>query len=86
MNETSVSSISTDWLKQSLSIKSDLPIFIDLLIDKSIPIFIDWLLRDISDGVRNDVIHFLFLGNFRLKAICHQQSPTWFFCGRSTSR
>ena len=58
MNETSVSSISTDWSIQSLSIKSDLPIFIDLLIDESIPIFIDWLLRDISDGV-------LLLGNFR---------------------
>ena len=27
-----------------LSIKLDLPIFIDLSIDKSIPIFIDWLL------------------------------------------
>ena len=38
--------------------KLDLPIFIHLLIDKSIPIFIDWLLRDISDGVCNDVIHF----------------------------
>ena len=44
MNETSVSSISTDWSIQSISIKSDLPIFIDLSIDKSIPIFIDWLL------------------------------------------
>ena len=28
-----------------MPIKSDLPIFIDLSIDKSIPIFIDWLLR-----------------------------------------
>ena len=28
MNETSVSSISTDWSNQSISIKSDLPIFI----------------------------------------------------------
>ena len=45
MNETSVSSISTDWSIQSISIKSDLPIFIDLSIDKSIPIFIDWPLR-----------------------------------------
>ena len=45
MNETSVSSISTDWSIQSISIKSDLPIFIDLSIDKSVPIFIDWLLR-----------------------------------------
>ena len=35
MNETSVSSISTDWSKQSISIKSDLPIFIDLSIDYS---------------------------------------------------
>ena len=66
--------------------KSDLPIFIDLLIDKSIPIFIDWLLRHLSDGVCNDVIHFLLLGNFRLKAISHQQCPTWFFCGRFRSR
>ena len=32
INETSVSSISTDW---SISIKSDLPIFIDLSIDYS---------------------------------------------------
>ena len=40
-----MSSISTDWSIQSISIKSDLPIFIDLSIDKSIPIFIDWLLR-----------------------------------------
>ena len=30
INETSVSSISTDWSIQSISIKSDLPIFIDL--------------------------------------------------------
>ena len=45
INEASVSSISTDWSIQSISIKSDLPIFIDLLIDKSIPIFIGWLLR-----------------------------------------
>ena len=44
MNETSVSSISTDWSIQSISMKSDLPISIDLSIDKSIPIFIDWLL------------------------------------------
>ena len=36
INETSVSSISTDWSIQSISIKSDLPIFID------------WLLRDIQ--------------------------------------
>ena len=46
MNETSVSSISTDWSNQSISIKSDLPIFVDLSIDKSISIFIDWPLRD----------------------------------------
>ena len=48
INETSVSSISTDWWIQSIPIKSDmsdLPIFIDLSIDNSIPIFIDWLLR-----------------------------------------
>ena len=45
MNETSVSSISPYWSIQSISIKSDLPIFIDLSIDKSIPIFIHWLLR-----------------------------------------
>ena len=44
MNETNVSSISTDCSIQSISIESDLPIFIDLPIDKSIPIFIDWLL------------------------------------------
>ena len=42
MNETSVSSISTDWSIQSIS---DIPIFIDLSIDNSIPIFIDWLPR-----------------------------------------
>ena len=48
INETSVSSISTDWSIQSNQInqfKSDLPIFIDASIDKSTPIFIDWLLR-----------------------------------------
>ena len=44
INETSVSSISTDWSIQSISIKSDLPIFIDLSIGKSVPI-IDWLLQ-----------------------------------------
>ena len=44
MNETGVSSISIDWSKKSISIKSHSPIFIDLSIDKSIPIFIDWLL------------------------------------------
>ena len=35
INETSAPSISTDWSIQSISIKSDLPIFIDLSIDKS---------------------------------------------------
>ena len=35
MNETSVSSISTDWSIQSISIKSDLPIFNYLSIDNS---------------------------------------------------
>ena len=45
INETSVSLISTDWLIQLISIKSDVPIFINLSIDKLIPIFIDWLLR-----------------------------------------
>ena len=45
VNEKGVSSISTDLSIQSISIKSDLPIFIDLSINKSIPIFIDWLLR-----------------------------------------
>ena len=32
INETSVSSISTDWSLQSISIKSDSPIFIDRLL------------------------------------------------------
>ena len=45
INETSVSLISTDWSIQSISIKSDLPIFIDLSIGKSVPIVIDWLLQ-----------------------------------------
>ena len=45
MNKTSVSSICTDWSMQPILIKSDLPIFNDLSIDKSIPIFSDWLLR-----------------------------------------
>ena len=45
ISEKSVSSISTDWSIQSISIKSDLLIFIDLSINKSIPIFIDELLR-----------------------------------------
>ena len=39
----------TDWSIQSISIKSVLLIFIDVLIDKSIPIFIDWLLRAYLD-------------------------------------
>ena len=39
----SVSSIFTDWSVNSISIKSNLPIVIDLSIDKSVPIFIDWL-------------------------------------------
>ena len=50
INETSVSSISTDWSIQSIAIKSDLPIFIDLAIDKSVPIFIDWLYSGVSQG------------------------------------
>ena len=41
ISEKSVSSISTDWSIQSISIKSDLLIFIDVSIDRSIPIFID---------------------------------------------
>ena len=48
INETSVSSISTEWSIQSNQInqfKSDSPIFIDASIDKSTTIFIDWLLR-----------------------------------------
>ena len=45
INETSVSSISTDWLIQLISTKSDFLIFINLSLDNSIPIFIDWLLR-----------------------------------------
>ena len=35
INGKSVSSISTDWSMQKISIKSDLPIFIDLSIDYS---------------------------------------------------
>ena len=35
-----------------MSIKSDLPIFIDLSIDILIPIFIDWLLRVLSKLVK----------------------------------
>ena len=35
IKNTSVSSISTDWSIQSISTKSDLPIFIDLSIDYS---------------------------------------------------
>ena len=48
----SVSQISTNWAIQSMSIKSDLPIFIDLSIDKLIPIFINWLLRVLSKLVK----------------------------------
>ena len=47
INVMSVSSISTDWSTQLMSVETDLPIFIDLSIDKSIPIFVDWLLRDL---------------------------------------
>ena len=43
-----VSSISTEWSIQSISIKSDILIFIDLSIDKSIPTFIDWVPRVLS--------------------------------------
>ena len=57
INGTSVSSISTDSWIQSISIKSDLPIFIDLSIEKSIPIFIDWLLR----------------GFYRPETVCHEK-------------
>ena len=32
INETSMSSISTDWSIQSIPVKSDLPIFIDWLL------------------------------------------------------
>ena len=39
MNETDVSSTSTDWSMQSISIKLDLPIFID------------WLLRALIEAV-----------------------------------
>ena len=58
MNEMSVSSISTDWSIQSISMKSDLPIVIDLSIDKSVPIFIDWLLL----GGLNGVVAFTVIG------------------------
>ena len=34
IKKRSVSSISTDWFIESISIKSDLPIFIELLIDQ----------------------------------------------------
>ena len=45
MNETNVSSVSTDWSIQWISIRSDLTIFID----KTIAIiFIDWQLRGIK--------------------------------------
>ena len=44
MTKTSVSSISIDRSIQSISVKSDLLIFIDLSIHQSIQIFIDWLL------------------------------------------
>ena len=57
INGTSVSSISTDSSIQSISIKSDLPIFIDSSIDKSIPIFIYWLLR----------------GFYRPETVCHEK-------------
>ena len=57
INETSVSSISTDWSIQSISIKSVFPIFIDSSIDKSIPIFIDchaisFMSYDVGDSER----------------------------------
>ena len=42
-NEASVSSISTDWSIQSISLKSDLPIL--AIVDKLIPIFFDWPLQ-----------------------------------------
>ena len=38
IKQMSVSSIFTDWSIQSISIKSNLPIFTDLSIDKSLPI------------------------------------------------
>ena len=49
INEKTVSSISTNWSIQSISIKSDLLFFINLSIDKTILIFINWLLQDIHE-------------------------------------
>ena len=74
INKTSVSLISTNWFIQSISIKSDLLIFIDLSIDKSIPVFIDWLLRACKMPIKHhqwmvsilfqSVTHFLLQGDF----------------------
>ena len=47
INETSVSSISPDWSKESISIKS-VKISLDLSIDKSDTDFVDWLFRESS--------------------------------------
>ena len=45
--------------------KSDLPIFIDLSIDKSIPIFIDWLFRENSNGSQPFLNQYLNLNRHR---------------------
>ena len=57
INETSVSSISTDWSIQSISIKSDSPIFIDWLLQVSIAVDVtifgtNWDNRDLKQGRR----------------------------------
>ena len=57
----SMSSISTDWSMKSTSIKSNVPIFIDLSIDKSVPIFIDWLRQDISTLLTWHEVHTIIL-------------------------
>ena len=58
INETSVSSISTNWLIQSISIKSDLPIVIDLSVKIGTDC-IDWLLR----AYFKDVIQYYYIVN-----------------------
>ena len=64
INETSVSLTSTDWSIHSISIKSDLPIFIDLLTDKSIPIFIDRLLQKLHQRYFERAIDLIIVKNW----------------------
>ena len=81
INKMSVSSISTDWSIQSILIKSDFLIFIDLSIDKSMTIFIDWLLRVYMYGsVNSKCAHPLPPGIYCPNVFCFVLFCFWKSC------